>query len=250
MELCDFERRISHDFERTLQKRKNDGNRGCCDVKIVAVVPIKLNNERLPGKNTKKLGDKALIHYCLEELLNVNEIHEIYVYCSDESIKEYLPVGVRFLKRHTSLDLPTSNFTQIFEAFTQDVDSDIYVYAHATAPFVSRETIRTEIEAVQKRGYDSAFCAERIQDYLWYNGKAVNFDPTNLPRGQDLPIYHRETSGVYVFTKAVFTEYRRRIGVKPYVVEVNRREAVDINTVEDFIFAEIMLNYGGSNVQI
>ena len=31
--------------------------------RIVAIMPIKLQNERLPGKNTKKLGDKPLLQY-------------------------------------------------------------------------------------------------------------------------------------------------------------------------------------------
>ena len=30
-------------------------------MKIVAVMPIKMNNERLPGKNTKILGGKPLL---------------------------------------------------------------------------------------------------------------------------------------------------------------------------------------------
>lgn len=32
-------------------------------MKIVAMVPIKLKNERLPNKNTKILGDKPLVRY-------------------------------------------------------------------------------------------------------------------------------------------------------------------------------------------
>ena len=32
-------------------------------MKIVSIIPIKTNNERLPGKNTKILGDVPLITY-------------------------------------------------------------------------------------------------------------------------------------------------------------------------------------------
>ena len=37
-------------------------------MKIVAIMPIKLNNERLPGKNTKLLGNVPLMDYELESL--------------------------------------------------------------------------------------------------------------------------------------------------------------------------------------
>ena len=118
-----------------------------------------------------------------------------------------------------------------------EVDADIYVYAHATAPFITVETMRSCIQAVQSGQYDSAFCASKIQDYLWKNGAPINFDATNIPRSQDLEPIYRETSGVYVFTKEVFQKYRRRIGVNPMIREVSIKEAVDINNPEDFDLA-------------
>jgi len=206
-------------------------------MKTVAVMPIKLKNERLPGKNTKLLAGKPLLQHELDRLKETNLLEKIFVYCSDPSIQMFLPDGVRFLQRSPELDLPTSNFTQIFESFMNEVDADIYVYAHATAPFITVETMRSCIQAVQSGQYDSAFCASKIQDYLWKNGAPINFDATNIPRSQDLEPIYRETSGVYVFTKEVFQKYRRRIGVNPMIREVSIKEAVDINNPEDFDLA-------------
>ena len=211
-------------------------------MKIVSIMPIKLNNERLPNKNIKKLGEKYLITYELESLLKTKLIEDIYVYCSSNTIEEYLPQGIKFLKRPEFLDLPTSNFTQIFESFSNEVDADIYVYAHATAPFITVETMKECINAVVSGEYDSAFCATKIQDYLWQDGQPINFDATNLPRSQDLKPIYRETSGVYVFTKEVFKKYKRRIGIKPFIKEVTFKEAIDINTAEDFELAQIMVD--------
>lgn len=211
-------------------------------MKTVAMIPIKMNNERLPGKNTKLLGGKPLIHYIQESLLASKGIDEYYVYCSNSEICSYLFPGIKFLKRSKELDMPTSNFTQIFECFMLDMEADIYVYAHATAPFVTVDTINECLSAVQGGKYDSAFCASKIQDFLWQGNKPLNFDACNLPRSQDLDPIYRETSGVYVFTNEVFRKYNRRIGVNPYIKEVTFKEAVDINTPEDFILAEQMLN--------
>ena len=211
-------------------------------MKIVAVMPIKLFNERLPGKNIKLLGDKPLIKYELENLIKTEMLDSINVYCSEESICNYLPKGVNFLKRPQYLDLSTSNFSQIFEEFMKNVDADIYVYAHATAPFITVETMKECISAVKSGKYDSAFCAIKIQDYLWQDGSPLNFDATNIPRSQDLNVIYRETSGVYVFTKEVFIKQHRRIGLKPYIKEVSFKEAVDINNPEDFDLAKALLN--------
>lgn len=211
-------------------------------MKLVAIMPIKLNNERLPGKNTKLLGQKPLIQYQLNALKDCGEFDSINVYCSNEAVKEFFVDGVTFVKRPDYLDLPTSNFNQIFSSFIDEIDADIYVYAHATAPFVSVDTIRECINAVKSGEYDSAFCAVKIQDYLWFDGQPMNFDATNLPRSQDLKPIFRETSGVYVIPKDMYKKYGRRIGVKPFIKEVSFKESVDINNPEDFDLAQALLN--------
>ena len=132
----------------------------------------------------------------------------------------YRMVCVTFLKRSPELDLPTSNFTQIFTAFSNEVDADVYVYVHATAPFISQETIKQCVEAVRSGEYDSAFCATKIQDFLWKDGEPLNFDAANIPRSQDLEPIYRETSGFYAFTKEVFKRTHRRIGLHPFIKEV------------------------------
>lgn len=209
---------------------------------VKAIIPIKTNNERLPGKNTRILGDRPLIHYIQTALLKADHIDSISVFCSNEAIREFLLDGVEFVKRPEQLDLPTSNFTQIFECFMKNNDADVYVYAHATAPFISTEIINDCVNAVLNGKYDSAFCARKIQDFLWKNGTPLNFDAQNVPRSQDIEPIYRETSGVYVYTKEVFQKFHRRIGNIPYIKELTLREAIDINGYEDFKFAEIMLN--------
>lgn len=210
-------------------------------MKIVAIMPIKLNNERCPGKNTRLLGDKPLLQYELDSLYATGLCDSINVYCSSEDVIPFLPSHTRFIRRSPELDLPTANFNQIFTSFIGEVDADIYVYAHATAPFISEDTIRDCIEAVKSGEYDSAFCAQKIQTFLWQNGEPLNFDAANLPRTQDLVPIYQETSGVYVFTKDVFLQYGRRIGSKPYIKCLNLKEAVDIDNPEDFDLAEALL---------
>lgn len=211
-------------------------------MKIVAIMPIKLNNERCPGKNTRMLGKKPLLQYELDSLLQTGMLDSVNVFCSSEDVVPFLPEGVNFVKRSEELDLPTSNFTQIFTAFMNECDSDIYVYAHATAPFITVETMKECIEAVKSGKYDSAFCAVKLQDYLWKNGEPLNFDATNVPRTQDLEPIYQETSGVYVFTKEVFEKHHRRIGMNPFIKEVSFKESVDIDNPEDFDLAEALVN--------
>ena len=53
---------------------------------------------------------------------------------------------------------------------------------------------------------------------------------------------YNERFSIYAFTKEVYEKYKRRIGMKPFIKEVSFREAVDIDSPEDFDLAEVMLN--------
>ncbi len=213
-------------------------------MKIVAVVPMKLNNKRLPQKNTKSFSNgKPLCHYILSTLLSIEEIGEVYVYCSNPDIKEYIPDGVKYLQRSELLDQDTTSMTEVLTAFTKEVSADIYVMTHTTAPFIKKESICKGIDAVKRGEYDSSFAAKPLQDFLWKDGVPFNYNLSNIPRTQDLPVLLEETSGFYIYRHNVIATMHRRIGEKPYIVEVGEIEAIDIDEPEDFIIADAVYNY-------
>lgn len=208
-------------------------------MKTVAFVPIKLNNERTPGKNTKRFFDGTpLITYFLKTLVQVQGLDEIYVFCSDEKIKKYMIEGVKFLKRPLYLDTQLATPQDIITEFMKLIDADIYMVSHCTSPFVTKEHFEICIQNVKDGEYDSAFTAGKIQKLLWNaNNTPVNFDPERIPRTQDLEPLYDEISAAYVFTKEVFEKYKRRIGIRPYITEVSGIECIDIDYPEDFVIA-------------
>lgn len=213
-------------------------------MKTVAVVPMKLNNRRLPQKNTKCFTNgKPLCYYILSTLLTVDGVDEVYVYCSNPKIQEFMPEGVKYLKRSPSLDQDTTKMNEVLQAFAKDVPADIYVMTHTTAPFITKESIGTGLNAVKEGEYDSAFAAKKIQEFLWVDGKPFNYELDNIPRTQDLPALYEETSGFYIYKKEVMTILNRRIGEKPYIVEVSEIESVDIDEAEDFMIADAIFNH-------
>lgn len=212
-------------------------------MKIVGFIPIKLNNQRLPGKNLLPLNGKPTCEYIFETLCEVDIIDEKYVYCSDESIKEYMPEGLIFLKRDSNLDGFEVKGLEIIGKFIQDVDADIYVLTHVTQPFTKSESIKAALEKVVSGEYDSAFSAVVLQDYMWMHGKPFNYDMKNIVRTQDLEPIYMETGAFFIFRKEVFTQLGQRIGNKPYIYEIDQFEAVDIDTGEDFEFAQAVAAY-------
>ncbi len=208
-------------------------------MKTVAFVPIKLNNERLPGKNTKILADgKPLMQFILSTLLTVEEISEVYVYCSSEDVKPYLLPGVKFLKRDSVYDLPETNVNELFASFVAKVPSQAYVLAHATEPFMKGASISKGINILKTGEYDSVVAVERLRRFLWNEEKPLNYDTVKIPRTQDLKGYYLETTGFYIFTKEAIEKRHSRIGEKPYLLEVSEIEALDVDIPLDFAIAQ------------
>ena len=209
-------------------------------MKIVAVIPMKLNNQRLPGKNIKEFSNGVpMCSYILNRALKIKLIDEVYVYCSDEAIQAYIPHGVFFLKRDKKLDENNVIINEILACFSKKVEADVYILLHTTAPFISKKSIEKGLRAIIEEKYDSAFAVIKHQDFYWINGKA-NYSLDKIPRTQDLEPIYFETSGFYAFTKDVI-ENGRRVGEKPYMVEVNSIEATDVDDIEDFKYADLIL---------
>ena len=210
-------------------------------MKVVAFVPIRLNSKRVVGKNLKMLGDKPLLQYILDTLVDTAAIDEVYVYCSCEEIKPLLPQGVKFLKRDESLDRDETLGQEIYDAFTKDVDADVYILAHTTSPFIKAETIENAVKQVTEGGYDSAFSAQKVQTFAWYKGAPLNYALKQIPRTQTIEPVYFETSAFYIFRKEVWTVAHQRIGENPYMAIVDPIEGIDIDNPEDFEFAARVL---------
>ena len=209
-------------------------------MKVVAFVPIRLNSQRVEGKNLRSLGGEPLLCHILRTLCRVEAIDEVYVYCSDEAVRPYLPEGVRFLHSSPQLDRNETLGREIYDAFTAEVDADIYVLAHATSPFIRPETIAVALNKVTGEGYDSAFSAERLQTFAWFKGEPLNYSLDTIPRTQEIEPVFVETSAFFIFRREVWCGLHQRIGRRPYTAVVDRIEGIDIDYPEDFALAEVI----------
>lgn len=212
-------------------------------MKIVSFIPIKLNNQRLPGKNTLPLGKGVMCDYIFDTVKKIEEIDEKYVYCSDEEIVKYIPEGLQFLKRNSYLDGFQVKGLEIIEHFIRDINADIYVLTHVTQPFTKADSIREALSKVVSGEYDSAFSVVQIQDYCWYQGKPLNYDMKDIVTTQNLEPIYMETGSFFIFTREVFEKYHQRIGKRPYMKIIDQVEAVDVDTLEDYKMAQIVAEY-------
>ena len=88
---------------------------------------------------------------------------------------------------------------------------------------------------------DSLFTVNPFQSRFYRkDGSAVNHDPNNLIRTQDLEAWFEENSNLYLFSEGSFRSTNARIGKKPLLFPTPRLESVDIDDQEGWNLAEMI----------
>jgi CMP-N-acetylneuraminic acid synthetase len=221
-------------------------------MKVVALMPLKANSERVKGKNFRDFGGKPLFRWMLDTLKSVSQIDAVVIntdareILSENRLIEDERVIIRDRKLEICGDFVSMNV--IINDDIQNIDADIYLMTHTTNPLLSRKSVEAAISqfktALKSGKADSLFTVNKVQE-RFYNADAaaLNHDPNNLIRTQDLEPWYQENSNLYLFTKESFNLSNARIGKKPMMLETAPFESTDIDTPDDWDLAEVMVEY-------
>ena len=211
--------------------------------RTVAIVPMRHNSERVPGKNYRPLAGVPLYHHVVRTLSDVDEIDLVVIDTDSEFIIDDCASQfpqVRVLLRPPHLRDGATAMNEVLLNTLAQVEADTVLQTHSTNPFLSPETVAAALRrfATPDREFDSIFSVTRLQARLWdADNHPVNHDPTVLLRTQDLAPLFIENSCFFVFTPELLRARRNRIGARPLMVEMPALEAIDIDTEEDFALA-------------
>jgi len=212
-------------------------------------VPIKTINTRLPGKTFRFLDGRPLYEYLFTTLkkLNGKEVKNVYIYSSDKKVlnisKKWGFIPLKQPKEYDTNPSVTGDFL-IKQIIPNLFRYDIIGWFHITTPFLSENTIKRAISLIDEdKKVDSLFGVIPKYNRFWYQGKPVNHNPKNLIRTQDLsPIY--EEADFYFFKRNSFEKYEKRVCGNFKTLEVNKIEGIDIDNLEDLIYAESLIKLG------
>ena len=218
-------------------------------MKIVGLIPSKLNSERVPSKNIKELDGVPLVNYVVRTLNKVSCLEQTIIYASEPRICDYIEDDLNyiFLKRPNYLDTQQANIQDILIEFVKQIKADIIVLLHITSPFIKVETVIECIGKVSSGDYDSAFAAVSLEKFCWFQGRPLNYQLNGrIPRTQDADPVIVE-SCLYVFRQDFFEKTGQRNSDKPYIVNIDHFQGQDIDTQKDFEFAELTVKGGFLN---
>ena len=218
-------------------------------MRLVALLPMKANSERVKGKNFKELAGKPLFRWMLDTLLSVDCVDQVVINTDAREVlqKHGLVESERVLIRDRKPELQGDmvSMNRIIEDDIAAVEADGYLMTHTTNPLISSNTITAAVDAHTNSGQsDSLFSVNRVQTRFYREDLSpVNHDPDNLVRTQDLETWFEENSCLYLFTRASFARTGARIGAAPMMYETPRLESIDIDDPSDWVLAEALAKH-------
>lgn len=219
---------------------------------MIALVPIKEHSERVPGKNFRDFCGEPLFHHILKTLDRVYAVDQIVIdtdSCRIASEAPGLSRKIQIIHRPAELCGDQISTNRIFEYDLSQTDGDLYIQTHTTNPILKTETISralTKFISIEHE-YDSLFSVNRHQSRFYtHEGIAVNHNPNELIRTQDLDPVYEENSSLYIFTKESFRKKRQRIGSTPFLYITPSIESIDIDDDFTFRIAELLFFYAQS----
>lgn len=213
---------------------------------VTALLPMKGHSERVPGKNIRPLCDRPLCHWILEALAASPYVSEILVDTDSREIADLVQARkkVRVIMRPEHLLGDMVGINPLIENGIRHCAGEWFLQTHSTNPLLTTGTINGAIEAffAAQNANDTLFSVTPYQVRFYRSdASAINHEPGNMLRTQDLPPIFEENSNLYLFSRKSFASCGHRIGKKPLLFPMNKLEAVDIDNEEDFILAELLM---------
>lgn len=224
-------------------------------MRVFAFVFARGGSKGLPRKNIKPLAGKPLLGWSIDVARNVESIEKIFVSTEDPEIARVArEFEVEVIDRPSELaadDAPEWLSWQHAIEWVQERHGafDVFVSLPATAPLRSVSDVVRTISALDKDA-DIVLTMSESARSPWFNMvvsdedghlKTVLKPEGSIARRQDAPRTYDLTTVAYVartqFVRSSTSIWDGRVRG----VEANRRSAVDIDTIEDFKFAEFLL---------
>lgn len=217
---------------------------------------MKLHSARVPNKNVRHLHGRPLFYYVADSLRSSGKFDCLAIDTDSDEIADlaksrYGDWG-RIIERVPELRGDDACFFSILEYDIRLLGAHHdFFQTHSTNPLLRTETIRDAVEryyAGKGSGeFDSLFAVNAKRKRLYDKRlKPINHDPAVLLPTQDLDVVYEENSNFYIFPGEAFIRWRHRIGPKAgcYVMGGNPAEAIDIDEMADWDFAEMVLKSG------
>ncbi len=218
----------------------------------LAIIPARGGSKRIPKKNIKEFLGKPIIAYSIEAALKSNLFDEVMVSTDDQEIAEIaIKYGAKvpFIRSIENSD-DNATIADVINAViifyeNQNLYPSIVCCLFATAPFITETIIKEGYNKIFNQGYSSAFTIQKFDYPIFRALKKTKKGNLEMiwkehlnTRSQDLPDAYHDAGQCYFAKVEPFRNEGTFFTKNSIGIEIANSKAVDIDTEEDWKFAE------------
>ncbi len=213
--------------------------------KISAIIAVRKGSKRIPNKNIKTFSDTSLLENKINQLVRLNVADEIIVSSDcDIMLSKAANLGAKAIKRDPLLASDSIAMNTVYRYLSTLVKYEHVLFVHVTSPLLEDESLMNCVEEYSNLDskYDSLATVSRVEEYIWNKNGAVNYDPNNHPRSQDLPKWYCLNFAVNIIPRDLMFSRKNIVGKKFYPFFLSKEESIDVDNPIDFRIAEFLYN--------
>lgn len=221
---------------------------------MIAIIPARGGSKGLPGKNIKPLRGKPLIAYSIECALQAKHIDRVIVSTDDLAIADVARqygAEIPFMRPDelaTDTAAAVDNYIYTVDRLAREGGATIDEFAVLlpTTPLRRAEDVDGAIELFLAKHADSVVSyVQEAHPIAWHkfiaeDGSFESIFPDTIANRQTQRTSYCPNGAVYVFRTELIKE-RKYYTDKSYAYIMPRDRSVDIDSIEDFKYAEFLL---------
>ncbi|QEG02208.1 CMP-N,N'-diacetyllegionaminic acid synthase [Stieleria maiorica] len=215
-------------------------------MEIVALIGVRGGSKRVKNKNSRPFAGSNLLELKIATLRRVPGIARVIVNSECDHLLDIArSSGAETIKRDPQFANDHITSSDYYQHVAENCPAEIILSASVTTPLFTVESYQKGIEAFRRADYakhDSVTSCCRIKEFLYRDGVALNYDPQNQVRSQDLPRIMAVNYGFSIIRRDDMIKLRNIVGKRPLMIETSRLESIDIDTQEDFFIASTLYN--------
>lgn len=211
---------------------------------IGILIAVRGGSKRVKNKNIRPFAETTLLESKIEQAKRTGL--PVYVNTEDEKMLAMAvnKCKVNGLKRDPYFATDSVPMGDVYVHMAKSFPHEHILYMPVTSPLLTDNTIQECLTLYYKnfdiKNCDSVVTTTAVKEYLWEGNRAINYDPTNHPRSQDLPNIYSLNFAVNVLSKKTMIRKRNILGDKFIPYEIGKIESIDIDEEDDFKIAELL----------
>jgi N-acylneuraminate cytidylyltransferase len=217
---------------------------------IIAIITARGGSKRIPKKNIKEFFGKPMLSYAINACRDSGIFSEIMVSTDSDEIAEAARNGgaqIPFMRSPKTADDFATTFDVLEEVINnyKDREFDYLCCVYPCVPFLSGQTLQNAYNRLIESDNDALqpVCkfpvpiewAMKIENGILF----PNDRKAQLIRSQDLTPKYFDVGMFYMIKTAVLLKEKSLTPLKTMAYIMEEREVQDIDTVDDWLMAEI-----------